>query len=591
MKKILTAKGKYFIAPLLLALGAGAVFFFLSISRKDPENIRFEKYIDQIFQEELKGNTLNLHYTLAYPEDYGIKDYSVSLGTMKPEALKENLEETRVLNKKLKSFDSGQLSEENQIIYDILSLEFSSQLSLGSSYLLAEPLGPNLGIQAQLPILLAEYTLRTSADIKDYFSLLSQIPDYFQSILEFEEEKARRDLFMSDASADRIIRQCQSFMETGEENYLYSMFRQQIEELLTEKRINQDQADSFIEMQEKLMDQCVFPAYLTLSQGLEDLKGQGKNSGGLAHLEGGEEYYVYLIRSTVGDYRSPEEILQSLFLRLQTDYQKVQELLSSDPQLLSRAYNLTPSDLSPEQMLDYLQHVITDDFPGVEVDSYEVKYVPESMEDFSSPAFYLTPPVDTLTPNTIYINQASQVSPAELFTTLAHEGFPGHLYQTVYFSKQDHHPIRELLSCSGYIEGWATYVEALSYDYASPFLHIDQEILDFLCLNRSISLCLYAILDLGIHDQGWNAQTTADTLAVFGITDPDTCQEIFQYIVENPANYLKYYLGYLNFLDLREEVQSTAGSSFSPRDFHKNLLDIGPAPFPVVEKYLFAKYE
>ena len=591
MKKFLTAKGKYFIAPLLLALGAGAVFFFLSISRKDPENIRFEKYIDQIFQEELKGNTLNLHYTLAYPEDYGIKDYSVSLGTMKPEALKENLEETRVLNKKLKSFDSGQLSEENQIIYDILSLEFSSQLSLGSSYLLAEPLGPNLGIQAQLPILLAEYTLRTSADIKDYFSLLSQIPDYFQSILEFEEEKARRDLFMSDASADRIIRQCQSFMETGEENYLYSMFRQQIEELLTEKRITQDQADSFIEMQEKLMDQCVFPAYLTLSQGLEDLKGQGKNSGGLAHLEGGKEYYVYLIWSTVGDYRSPEEILQSLFLRLQTDYQKVQELLSSDPQLLSRAYNLTPSDLSPEQMLDYLQHVVTDDFPGVEVDSYEVKYVPESMEDFSSPAFYLTPPVDTLTPNTIYINQASQVSPAELFTTLAHEGFPGHLYQTVYFSKQDHHPIRELLSCSGYIEGWATYVEALSYDYASPFLHIDQEILDFLCLNRSISLCLYAILDLGIHDQGWNAQTTADTLAVFGITDPDTCQEIFQYIVENPANYLKYYLGYLNFLDLREEVQSTAGSSFSPRDFHKNLLDIGPAPFPVVEKYLFAKYE
>ena len=591
MKKFLTAKGKYFIAPLLLALGAGAVFFFLSISRKDPENIRFEKYIDQIFQEELKGNTLNLHYTLAYPEDYGIKDYSVSLGTMKPEALKENLEETRVLNKKLKSFDSGQLSEENQIIYDILSLEFSSQLSLGSSYLLAEPLGPNLGIQAQLPILLAEYTLRTSADIKDYFSLLSQIPDYFQSILEFEEEKARRDLFMSDASADRIIRQCQSFMETGEENYLYSMFRQQIEELLTEKRITQDQADSFIEMQEKLMDQCVFPAYLTLSQGLEDLKGQGKNSGGLTHLEGGKEYYVYLIRSTVGDYRSPEEILQSLFLRLQTDYQKVQELLSSDPQLLSRAYNLTPSDLSPEQMLDYLQHVVTDDFPGVEVDSYEVKYVPESMEDFSSPAFYLTPPVDTLTPNTIYINQASQVSPAELFTTLAHEGFPGHLYQTVYFSKQDHHPIRELLSCSGYIEGWATYVEALSYDYASPFLHIDQEILDFLCLNRSISLCLYAILDLGIHGQGWNAQTTADTLAVFGITDPDTCQEIFQYIVENPANYLKYYLGYLNFLDLREEVQSTAGSSFSPRDFHKNLLDIGPAPFPVVEKYLFAKYE
>ena len=134
-------------------------------------------------------------------------------------------------------------------------------------------------------------------------------------------------------------------------------------------------------------------------------------------------------------------------------------------------------------------------------------------------------------------------------------------------------------------------MEALSYDYAPPFLQIEQEILDFLRLNRSISLCLYAILDLGIHGQGWNLQTTADTLAVFGITDSETCQEVFQYIVENPANYLKYYLGYLNFMDLRKEVQEAAGSSFQPKEFHRNLLDIGPAPFPVVEKYLFRKYE
>ena len=591
MKKFLSAKRKYLISALVLILGAGAVLFFAKIHGTDSENTQFEKYIDQIFREELEENTLNLHYTLAYPEDYGIKGYSVSLGTMDPDALEDSLEETRTLNKRLKNFDPAQLSEGKQIIYDILSLEFSSRLSLGSSYLLQEPLGPNLGIQAQLPVLLAEYTFRTSADIKDYFSLLSQMPEYFQSILDFEEEKAKEGLFMSDTSADRIIRQCESFMETGEENYLSSMFGQRVQELSEEKRITQAQAEDFTQMQEKLMEQCVFPAYRTLSQGLEELKGQGKNSGGLIHLEGGKDYYEYLIRSTVGDYRSSEEILQSLFLQLQSDYKKVQELLAADPQLLSKAYSFSSSEFSPEQILDYLQHVITDDFPSLDTGSYEVKYVPEAMEDFSSPAFYLTPPVDTLTPNTIYINQASQVSPTELFTTLAHEGFPGHLYQTVYFGNQDHHPIRELLSCGGYVEGWATYVEALSYGYASPFLHIEPEILNFLGLNRSISLCLYAILDLGIHGQGWNLQTTADTLAVFGITDSDTCQEVFQYIVENPANYLKYYLGYLNFMDLREEVQETEGSSFQPKEFHKNLLDIGPAPFPVVKKYLFKIYE
>ena len=396
---------------------------------------------------------------------------------------------------------------------------------------------------------------------------------------------------MSDVSADRIIQQCQSFMETGTENYLYSMFNQRVEELLNSRRISRHQADSFIEMHDKLMGQFVFPAYLSLSQGLEELKGRGKNTGGLAYLDGGKDYYKYLVQSTVGDYRSLDEILQSLLLQLQEDYSKVQELLTENPAIISSAYSLPSSGLSPEQMLDYLQHIITDDFPELEVKEYEVKYVPESMEEFSSPAFYLTPPMDTLTPNTIYINQSSQVSQAELFTTLAHEGFPGHLYQTVYFAGQDHHPIRELLSCSGYIEGWATYVESLAYGYSSPFLAIDQDIMDFLCLNRSISLCLYSILDLGIHYQGWNMDTTDDTLAVFGITDQETCQEIFQYIIENPANYLKYYLGYLNFISLKDTVQTETGSSFNLKEFHKNLLDIGPAPFPVVEKYLLAEYK
>ena len=339
------------------------------------------------------------------------------------------------------------------------------------------------------------------------------------------------------------------------------------------------------------MDQYIFPAYRSLAEGLENLKGSGKNAQGLANWEGGKEYYEYLLKSNVGDYRSVNEILEDLFRQLQADYGRVQDLLAENPQIISQASHLPDSDLSPEQMLEYLQHIITDDFPDLSVKEYEVKYVPESMEDFSSPAFYLTPPVDTLSPNTIYINSSSQVSQTELFTTLAHEGFPGHLYQTVYFSSQDHHPVRELLSCSGYTEGWATYVESLAYGYASPLLDIDAETMELLCLNRSISLCLYSILDMGIHCQGWNSDTVSDTLASFGITNQETGREIFQYIIENPANYLKYYLGYLNFISLRNEVQSLEGNSFQLKDFHENLLKIGPGPFPVVKKYLLAQYQ
>ena len=242
-------------------------------------------------------------------------------------------------------------------------------------------------------------------------------------------------------------------------------------------------------------------------------------------------------------------------------------------------------------MLKYLNTAMTQDFPHLDAGDYQVKYVPESMEEFSSPAFYLTPPIDTLSPNTIYINQSSQVSGTELFTTLAHEGFPGHLYQTLSFGNTHPSPIRDLLSCSGYIEGWATYVESLSYGYAADFLGISPDVMQFLWLNRSMTLCLYSLLDLGIHDQGWTFQTAFELLQSFGIAQEETCREIFQYIVENPANYLKYYLGYLNFCDLRSEIQEKQGDAFSSKDFHSALLALGPAQFPVVEKYLLASYE
>lgn len=593
MKAFFLRKKKYLI-PLLLMLtviSAASVFtlkdyIFLS------EDARFKKFTEKIFSDEITSNTINLHYTLAYPQDYGIEEHEVSLGTMDPQALKKSNASAKKLLKSLERFHFSKLSRSDQITYDILYLEAESQASLDSdSYLLYEPLGPNLGIQAQLPVLLAEYDFRTSVDIKDYFHLLACIPDHFQEILEFETEKSEKGLFMSDTSAERIIEQCRAFTDTGEENYLYSMFNQKTEELLEEKRIDARQAQDFIEMHDKLMQQYVFPAYEALALGLEKLEGTGKNEKGLAGLPGGKDYYEYLVRSSVGDYRDMDTILQTLFQQLTQDHDRVGKLLQEEPDLLTKAAALpASSDISPEQMLDHLSRIMTDDFPALDVEDYEVKYVPTSMEEFSSPAFYLTPPIDTQSPNVIYINQSSQVSQADLFTTLAHEGFPGHLYQTLYFSGQKTDPIRHLLSNSGYIEGWATYVETLSYGYGAQFLNIEPQIMEFLCLNRNISLCLYSILDIGIHYQGWSLDIVSDSLAAFGITDQETCKEIFQYIIENPANYLKYYLGYLNFCSLRDQVEETEGNHFHLKEFHEKLLKLGPAPFPVVEKYLLAQY-
>ena len=547
---------------------------------------RFEDFTNELFCQELSANTLNLHYTLAYPEKYQIKDYGISLGSMNPKKMQENFASVKALKKQLEKYPFSKLSPENQQLFDMLRLHLATELSCEDCYMLQEPLGPNLGVQAQLPILLAEYTFR-----RDYLSLLCTLPDYFSEILSFEKEKSHQGLFMSDTSTDRIIQQCRDFCKNQSSHYLSETFTERITELQNKKLINKKQANSYIKTHKKILKKYVFPSYQALAEGLEGLKGTGKNENGLAHLPNGKNYYLYLVKSSTGDYRPIKEIQQNLYRQLFSDFEEIQKLVQKDPDIFTQAARLPQtSSYSPEQMLDYLSRIMTDDFPALTITDYKVKYVPASMEKFSSPAFYLTPPVDTLTPNTIYINQSSTVSCTELFTTLAHEGFPGHLYQTVFFGKQYCPPARHLLGCSGYTEGWATYVEDMSYRYASDFLKTDPEVMEFLRLNRSVTLCLYSILDTGIHYTGWNLATVQKLLEGFGITEAASCQEIFQYIVENPSNYLKYYLGFLNFHALRNSVQEIQGEDFNLKTFHQNLLEIGSAPFPVVKKYLLMKY-
>ena len=49
----------------------------------------FDTYLEELFLSEVALNTVNLHYTLAYPENYGITDYEVTLGDFSMESFED----------------------------------------------------------------------------------------------------------------------------------------------------------------------------------------------------------------------------------------------------------------------------------------------------------------------------------------------------------------------------------------------------------------------------------------------------------------------------------------------------------------------
>lgn len=610
---------KKFFIPLLFLICFLTFLVVRTLTYSYFINRRFRACTNTIFTTDISGNPLNLHYTLAYPESSGIKDYSLSLGTFDPTQLsgqKILLENRRTM---INAFPARDLSPDNRLTQQILSLYYETQLLPARQYLLDEALSPSLGTQAQLPILLAEYTFRKEDDVRNYLKLLTSVDSYLESILSFEKLKAQNGTFMSDATADRIISQCSAFIKDPDDNYLASVFSEKIQSL---SGISEQKKAAYQKLHNQILTGQVLPAYQSLIDGLYLLKGSGKNPGGLCQFAGGKAYYEYLIKSSCGIYDTVPEIQSRLIHQFQTDLSLATKLMGSSTATptfakdvflpISKAETGTPSGIfsfsaglidaasglsftstpsaaetSPEQILEDLQKQIQTDFPAVPSTSYEVKYVHPDLEEHLSPAFYLTPPIDTLSPNDIYINRHANMSDLELYTTLAHEGFPGHLYQTITFASSAPDPVRYLPAMGGYVEGWATYAESFAYTYYQP----DSTDGQLAWLNRSLNLCMMSLLDTVIHYNSWNQERCATFLSQLGITDNTIQKEIYQVIVEDPANYLKYYLGYLQFLDLQQEVRELAGDAFHLHSFHQKVLSAGPCQFPILKQWIPTQYK
>ena len=545
---------------------------FWSSLHAESSDRQFRTFTRSLFQTEVSANTISLHYTLRSPSDYGIADIPATYGSLSSDPIAAKASVRNVLSS-LQEFDPDTLSSENALTFKILDT-YLKNASTGTDYLLyQEPLGPVSGIHTQLPVLLSEYSFYDTQDVETYLALIKETPSYFDSVIRFEQKKAASGLFMPDYQADSVLDTCQSFIDMGKENYLVSTFNERIASL---DLLPENKKDSFQKENMKLVTEEIYPAYQNLITAIKSLKGKGMNEQGLSHFPYGKKYYEYLVRQTTGCNESISRLRLMTRAQILEDLSAMQKILFPADAALTQASVLEQT--SPDSMLDDLRSKITDTFPEIPDVDFQVKYVPESMQDYLSPAFYMIPAIDNLTENVIYINNGQTTSGLNLYTTLAHEGYPGHLYQTVYFSASEPDPIRSILDFGGYVEGWATYAEMMSY-YLAPLPKTEASLLQ---KNSSVILGLYALADMGIHYDGWSVTDTVRFFSDYGINDPNAVQSVYKLIIGSPANYLKYYIGYLKFYELKKEMADALGNQFSQKEFHRAVLDVGPAPFEIV---------
>lgn len=536
----------------------------------------FSEFCTTLFREEMKSNTMNLHFTLKDPKAAGIDSYEITLGSLSGDSPHNQARQLKKLSEELKKYSHRSLKGKDRLTCRLLSDYISRQQNLAAYPYYDEPLTPSGGVTSQLPVLLAEYTFRNTRDIKDYLGLLSQMDTYFLGILDYEQKKADAGLFMSDEACLKVIEGCEVFTEHPDDNFLIDTFSNRLNAM---DGLTDTQKNAYLKQHSKVLSDHVIPAYSQMIKGLTMLLGRGHNNWGLCNFPEGKAYYEAVVSADTGCDDSVEDLFSQIAKARREDLTFCQNLLEKNPKLASQSPKPDAALKEENAMLSRLQKEILTDFPAPPQTDVEICHVDPALSEYLAPAFYITAPIDDISHNRIYINDAKNDTDIYYFTTLAHEGYPGHLYQTICTSSYGAPEVLSLLNYPGYTEGWATYTEMQSFYYAG----LDQDLASLLQHNQAATLSLYATADIGIHYFGWEKEKNAAFWSEYGVDDTATVKRITDLILEEPGNYLKYYVGYLKFRQMREQL-ALENKSFSVSAFHEAILRTGPSPFSVLEE-------
>lgn len=547
---------------------------------------KFDRFLNSCFREYAAENTVTLHFKLSNPSAYGIKTpVSPTYGDFSSDTLKKNCSRSKELLQKLYTFPTSSLTKKQKLTWQIFQ-DYLNESIMNEKYILySSPLGTN-GLQSEIPVTLSEYRLDNEKDIKDYLSLVNQVPELFTQILDFEQERRNAGLVSPSFVISDTIDQIDQFLNANEEN---NPLIQSFEERLAEvESLSKDQKASYIANNRLLVTDKVLPAYKSLKTSLQAYTNDSKNTSSkerLCEYKNGQDYYKFLLMSNVGTDFSPEDCITILEAQLKNTVKDISSLTAKNKDLYTEYLSAVPALSAPKEIMNTLKNDSLVEFPEIKNISCQLKNVPDALSGTSACAFYLVPPIDSTKDNIIYINK-SRVDSNELFSTLAHEGYPGHLYQTNYFLTTNPSPLRTFLHCAGYDEGWGTYAQLYSYNFIE-FKNVDEQTTKQLRQlyrdNDLLSLSLSSLCDLYVNYKNYDENALANYLQTYGI-DKDSAQNLYRYVIENPTTYLSYSIGCYELDQLKQTMADSLGKAFKISDFHEAVLNVGSCNFSILRQ-------
>ena len=528
--------------------------------------VSFESFTEQAVHALMQDDYVSIRYFYKDPKAAGFTEMTPTFGHVQAESNETDKE----LLAQLAKFDRTKLDKNQQMTYDLMQWVLENSIASEGMDYYANPNAPNYGWQAQIQNTLAELELADKTQVEEYLTLLADMPRYVEELLAFQQKKHDAGLGIAPEQAKLAQKECKTFIEAGENNVLIGSFDERIDGL---EGLTEEEKTTFKARNREVVQSACIPAYQTLHDGLDKVKDE-KNTGGPGSLKEGKAYAALLVKNNTMSDATPEEVLKELEDDMSTKRGQMQILLMKNPQLSKAFEKLDLSTKDAKASLDTLYTDSLADFPALpKTVQYTVSQVPAALVDtIRNPAYYMIPYVDADDVNSIYLNEKYMDN--DVLPTLAHEGFPGHMYQENYLRQNGASQLTQLLLPSGYAEGWADYVQR----YALKYLIEDEELAKLYAINVSLNYNLMCQMDLGVNCLGWDESELKDFLQKNMNSDMDDASiaEIYQLFLSDPCGYLKYYCNSLAIEQLYEKAEEALGGEMDDKAFHQAILEALP---------------
>ncbi len=558
---------------LSLVLAAGSSVMNIAAEEGNPE---FDAFCEEQFIEEMEQDYMSMHFTVKDYEKFSITKPELIIGDASWESYAEEAARMEEILKRLDTFDYDSLSAEQKITWRTYK-QYVTDLKTLNEYPEMDGLFETAsGIQDSLLTNFTEYRFYREEDFADYLTVLASVDEYLNQAVETTKKQAAGGYFLRDDMLDMALESIAEFTAKKEDSELIVTFEEKVDEF---EGLSEAEKQEYKQKNREIVLNSFIPAFERTAKELEKLRGSRSFEGGVANYKnGGREYYEALVRVNTSSDDSIEEQFEDCTGFLEYLVDEYIALYMKNPNIDDLYMREEIGMDDPDEILEYLQNHL-DDFPDGPKVTYEYDYLDPSVANESVTAYYMQPPIDDIEHNVVRINKDAITDVNDLYATLAHEAFPGHLYQTTWALNTVPVKLRSAYGFFGYQEGWGMYSEWCAWDFSE----IDPDAAKLNAIYIALSYVEDAAVDLAVNGMGWDTAQVSDWMESIGLNG-DNAQLVMDYVIQRPGLILPYGIGMMRFIELRNEAEEEMGRNFNLKEFHTVLLSGGDRPFDMVEE-------